>query len=131
VLSGQHSVLALRRVAEQYVADLLEVPPTIHSVMAVVLRPQTPPEIRELASGDAQAVQAQVKEVTIPEFARLLLTEYERNPHPEGKGHRLALAYRKSGWDRAQSTVRVPAPGPLCVVVRPHCQRAPVALAPW
>ena len=115
VLSGQHSLLAMRRRAEDYEKDLLQVPKELQMVSATILAPNTPPAVRELAAGDAQATQATIRELTIPEFARLLLKEWQRDP-AEGtdKGRqRLALAYRKSGWDRSMDIV-CPLPCPSC-----------------
>ena len=107
MLSGQHSVLVLRRRADDYVKDLLEVPEELQAVAAVVLAHQTPPDVRQLAAGDAQAAQATTRELTITDFVRILVREWEASPvdHDKDNRLRLAKAYRKSGWRREQDIV--------------------------
>ena len=107
VVSGQHSVLALRRRAADYEREGLTAPDLLLAVSAVVLRPDTPLKIRELAAGDAQAAQGLVRDLTIPEFTRLLLTEWGRDKTAgaQARQRRLMLAYHKSGWRRNVSPV--------------------------
>ena len=78
VLSGQHTFLAMQRRANDYRSEMLAVPRKLEFVSNTILAPGTPLNIREFASGDAQAVQSAVQAVTIPEFAALLHREKER-----------------------------------------------------
>ena len=96
VLSGQHVVEAIRQRAGDYQRDQQRVPPVFKQVSATVLRPDTPLRIRQLAAGDAQAQQGSIRQLSIADFAELLLeTQGELDERK-----RLAEAYRMSGWDR-------------------------------
>ena len=102
VLSGQHSVLALRRRADDFQRDMVQVPDEYLFVNAVVLEHRTPPGLRQLAAGDAQSAQSNIRELTVTEFTRILLLEWEADPVDDDQQNRLRLAkaYRKSGWRR-------------------------------
>jgi len=96
ILSGQHITEALRQRQGDYVDNLMDIPTEYMHVRATVLEPATDKETRELAAGDAQAVQMAVQMVTIPQFAALLLG----CSHVLEKKDRLGMAWRKSGWAR-------------------------------
>ena len=107
VLSGQHSVEAMRRRAEDYARDNRSVPEVFEKVCAVVLGPDTPLDVRQIVSGDAQNAQSLVRPLTIGEFAQLLLKEQSLNPQTteDAAKKRLYRAYRKSGWERRVTPV--------------------------
>ena len=96
VISGQHTVQALRRRAEDYQREKYAVPKPFTTVVATILKPQTPLKVRQLAAANEQAAQTMVKSLTVPDFAEVILL----CQGTFGKRERLLEAWEKSGWNR-------------------------------
>ena len=106
MLSGQHITEALKRRQEDYVRERRVVPEVYRKVRATVLAPDTPLSARQMYAGDVQNAQTAVQALTIPEFAQLLLRERDLPTQAD----RLAMAFRKSGWQRTGKEVRLSSP---------------------
>jgi hypothetical protein len=73
VISGQHLCTALKRVAEQMLQQGLDPPAPYTKVSCRIMRHNTPVGVRQLAAGDAQAAQGNVRGLSLVDFGRLFL----------------------------------------------------------
>lgn len=109
LLGGQHITKALSEVAKELEEQHLPVPDFYRQVRARVLRVDAPPAIRELAAGEHQFQQQQVKGLKLSDFARLLLKPHTQSLPTELQ--RLAHVLCVTGYaERVEQAVCVRCP---------------------
>ena len=95
MLGGQHMTKALQMRREDYVNQRKDVPRSLDTVSATVLRHDTPLPLRQQAAGDAQFRDVSVRPLRLSSWATLLLTPDVRAL--EDPDERIAVSMRKAG----------------------------------
>ena len=106
---------ALSTLRSELLLKGLPMPQHLEFVRATVLLHSTPVGDRQVLAGDSQFAQSSVEPLRLSEFCALLLSgDVATIPEPE---RRLAVAIRKSGYDR---TKRVVCPAPFPALLACH-----------
>ena len=106
VLGGQHTVAAMRRIRELSLRDNRAPPRVTQEVVARVLRPDTPLEVRQRLAGDHQAAQADVREIPLWRVVGFMVEFRARYPDAPLDAV-LQSAIQKSGRSRPTEVKRM------------------------
>jgi hypothetical protein len=104
-IGGQHACAALQRRAKWFAQENIEVPFWAHKVRAVVLRPDTPVNIRQEIAGIHNRQQATVKAISFADFAQAITNQHVKWYKNQTKAKfslvsMIAEAWKQSGMSK-------------------------------